>query len=253
MGKLYVPSDGLTSWQKRLADPQLHWKRGASALELAASWELGASSSRGLPDAVARVLDAHPATVGAELIAAFPEHRVPLPGGSRASQTDLWALLKVRGGTASMAVEGKAREPFGPTIDEWLQDASPEKRTRLSALCRTLGLGPIENAELRYQLFHRAASAVIEGERTGARTAVLVVQNFLPETRTWADFAAFAQLFGATACRDGVCEIPYPRPGGAAPTLDESVSRRGIDRLLLAWADCRLATDAELGSLRRHH
>lgn len=59
MKRLYVESDGTASWQARLADPSLHWKRQASAMELAVSWELAAPRPRGLPDAVERVLDTH--------------------------------------------------------------------------------------------------------------------------------------------------------------------------------------------------
>ena len=95
MKKLYVESDGTGSWRARLADPSLHWKRRASAMELAVSWELAARRPRGLPDAVERVLDTHPATSGARLLFGVPEHLASLPGGSRASQTDLWAVLRV--------------------------------------------------------------------------------------------------------------------------------------------------------------
>ena len=45
-------------------DPSLHWKRGASAMELAVSWELAGGTPRGLPEAVARVVDLHEGTGG---------------------------------------------------------------------------------------------------------------------------------------------------------------------------------------------
>ena len=233
MTRLYVPTQGAKSWKERLAQPDRHWKRGASAMELAASWEIAASSPRGLPTSVAGVLDSHPSTRGASVLFAFPEHLVDLPGGSRASQTDLWAILKTDSGLVSMAVEGKAREPFGPTIDEWLSESTPGKRTRLAALCEALGLAPIEASPLRYQLFHRAASAVLEARRIGSRSAVLMVQNFYPESAAWADFEAFALLFGGAACRQGTCEAACP----------------GLDRLLFAWADSPLASDADLAGV----
>src|SRR5262245_22972799 len=109
MKRLYVPSDGTCSWRTRLAEPSLHWKREASAMELATSWELAARTPRGLPEAVSRVLDMHSSTRNAHLLFAVPEHLVPLPGGSRASQTDLWAVLRNDDGWVSVAVEGKAR------------------------------------------------------------------------------------------------------------------------------------------------
>ena len=216
-----------------LAEPDLHWKRGASAMELAVSWELAARTNRGLPSEVAQVLDLHPSTRGAELVFAAPEHRVALPGGQRASQTsqtNLWAVVKGSDGWASVAVEGKAGEPFGPTVSEWFQDASSGKRVRLDALCAALGVVPDPAATLRYQLFHRAASAVLEAARIGAQTAVLLVQNFRPETSGWADFEKFVAQFGVSASRGGICEAH--RIQGA--------------RLLFAWVDSPVATDAQL-------
>src|SRR5262245_29479895 len=115
MKRIFTPSAGVDSWRRLLADPGLHWKRGASAMELAVSWELAGSTERGLPTEVARILDLHSDTRGAELVLAVPEHRVDLPGGRRPSQTDLWAIAKANSELVSIAVEGKAGEPFGPS------------------------------------------------------------------------------------------------------------------------------------------
>lgn len=199
-------------------------------MELAVSWELAARTDRGLPSEVADVLDRHESTRDAVLLFAVPEHRVALPGGRRASQTDLWAVVKVAGGWASVAIEGKAGEPFGPTVSEWLQDASAGKRARLDSLCETLRVEPTVIGDLRYQLFHRAASAILEAARIGAGAAVLVVQNFRPATNGWADFETFVAQFGAVACRGGVCES----------------SRVSEHRLLFAWVDSPVASDAQL-------
>src|SRR5437764_15169896 len=110
VSRIYIPLSGLDSWRNLLADPDLHWKRRASAMELAVAWELAAATQRGLPAEVAEVLDLHDTTRGAELLFGFPEHRVDLPGGRRASQTDFWAVVKTNNGPASIAVEGKAGE-----------------------------------------------------------------------------------------------------------------------------------------------
>lgn len=230
MKRIYVPTSGVESWRAFLADPELHWKRGASAMELAVSWERAATSGRGLPAEVGRALDQHDATRGATLLFGAPEHKVPLPGGTRASQTDLWCVLRAGDGWASMAVEGKAREPFGPTVDEWLLDATSGKRIRLTALCATLGLGEIQASPLRYQLFHRTASAVMEAKRIGAKTAIVLVQNFHKDSSAWSDFQSFVDQFGAQACRDGICEARCP----------------GVDRLLFAWVDSDVATNEQL-------
>ena len=213
-----------------LAEPDLHWKRGSSAMELAVSWELAARTNRGLPTEVAEVLDLHASTRGCELVFGAPEHRVALPGGQRASQTDLWAVVKAGDGWASVAVEGKAGEPFGPTISEWFQDASSGKRVRLDAVCAALGVIPDPASTLRYQLFHRAASAVLEAARIGAQTAVLLVQNFRRDTSAWADYETFVAQFGVRASRGGICEAHHPR----------------AVRLLFAWVDCPVASDEQL-------
>ena len=47
------------------------------------------------------------------------------------------------------------------------------------------------------------------------------------------DFKSFVDLFGATACRNGICEVRCP----------------GVARLLFAWVDSNVATDAELASV----
>ena len=64
-------------------------------------------------------------------------------------------------------------------------------------------------------------------------TAVVLVQNFRPDTASLSDFEQFVRLFGTAACRDGICEVTCPR----------------VQRLLFAWVDCPLATEAQLASL----
>jgi hypothetical protein len=72
------------------------------------------------PPAVAAVLDADPDLAGLELLLALPEHTVSLPGGARASQTDLFVLARTEHDVVAIAVEGKAKEPFGnQTVEEW--------------------------------------------------------------------------------------------------------------------------------------
>jgi hypothetical protein len=232
MKRLFVPTAGLGTWKTLLADPELHWKRGASAMELAVSWETAAKTPRGLPREVGQVLDSHPASAGAELLFAFPEHRVALPGGSRASQTDLWAVVKTTSGLISVAVEAKAGEPFGPTIAEWAREGSTGKTTRLQALCECLGMSPDANSALRYQLFHRSASAVLEANRIGTRAAAVLVQNFRAGGTSWGDFEQFVHQLGGSAVRNGVCACRC----------------QAVDPLLFAWVDCPVASDADIAA-----
>ena len=229
MRQIFVLASGLCDWKARLAAPDLHWKRERSAFELAVTWEAAAKTARGLPPQVAELLDTNAILKGAYLLLAVPEHKVALEGIGKASQTDVWALLKTPSGLASLAVEGKAGEPFDKTVKEW-DDGSSNRQTRLQGLCRTLGLSVNNVSDLRYQLLHRAASAVLEAQRFGASEAVLVVQSFGTAAVGFNDFALFAAKLGAGAITQGqLCSIQL-----------------GSVRLSAGWLDCPYVTDAQI-------
>lgn len=204
MPRIYIPTTGPESWQGLLADPTKHWRRGYSARTLAHAWE----AASGVPPEVAGLLG-----VEVELLLALPEHKVPLPGGERASQTDLFALVRADGKTVSVAVEGKVNEPFGQTINDWFDAPSAGKRERLSFLCSKLGLAFPPAGHLHYQLFHRAASAVLEAERFKTDEAAMIVHSFSTD-RTWFDaFAQFSAAFGVSveAGKRATIQLPCGR------------------------------------------
>lgn len=159
-----------------------------------------------------------PAFPHLELLLAFPEHLVPLPGGTRSSQNDIWALARSGNELVSIAVEGKVAEPFGPTVEEWLLNASEGKQERLKYLRGLLGLESTPQT-VRYQLLHRTASALIEAARFQARHALVLIHSFSPTGDWYPDYAAFVQLLGGTAERDRLV----------------SVGDRGGISLSLAW------------------
>ncbi len=103
-----------------LVKPDLHWKKGYSAYELAHSW----INSGGIPDPVRAVLDTCPDYADAELIEGLFEREVDLRTPGRPSQTDLLALVRLDRGYAVIAVEGKVEEPFGDLVSKW-NDRSP--------------------------------------------------------------------------------------------------------------------------------
>ena len=76
-----------------------------------------------------------------------------------------------------MIVEGKIGEYFGPTLDEWRSKASPGKQERLSYLLRILGLGTTPPGTVRYQLSHRAVSALTTAGQYRAIAAILLVHS----------------------------------------------------------------------------
>lgn len=197
MPRILQFTKGPQDWQALLADPQKHWRTGFSARTLAHCWE----ASNGLPPEVERVFTSatDPLLVEFSPILAVPEFKVPLAGGDRPSQNDIFVLGRSKAGPVSVMVEGKVSESFGPTIAEWPSEASPGKEERFSFLLRTLGLADGMNAALRYQLFHRAASAILEGERYRAAAAVMLVHSFSERRAGWQDYEAFLQLFGVRA------------------------------------------------------
>lgn len=115
------------------------------------------------------------------------------------------ALVQLAGGYGVIAVEGKAREPFGEIVSHW-NDTSG-KRARLEDLCAEQRLDSTAVGELRYQLFHRTVSALIEARRYGAREALMLVHSFDGDDSSFEDYSAFAQALGLGEVQvDGVTE-----------------------------------------------
>jgi len=194
MSKIFIPTHGPEDWKHLLAEPSKHWRSGYSAKTLAYCWE----EARGFPSCVKAVFSKSgiPCFQDIELLLAIPEYQVPLPGGSRPSQSDIFVFAKAQQQLMTISVEGKVNEAFGPTIDEWLKKDSPGKRKRLTYLCETLGIKEEGLGAIRYQLLHRTASALIEAERFSASSALMLVHSF-SEDHTWLeDYQAFLSLFG---------------------------------------------------------
>lgn len=193
MKRIYVQSTGLESWRQLLADPVNHWKAGFSAMSTAQSWE----TANGFPPKILRALgEACEPLRSLVPLLIIPEHHVPLPGGSKESQSDVWVLAAHTLGLASIAVEGKVNESFGPSVSEWLRGASSGKTERLAFLTELLGLTQPIPGSSPYQLLHRMASAILEAKRFHANVAVCVVQSFSPTDTGFSEFASFCNLFG---------------------------------------------------------
>ena len=204
MKKIFIPTSGPDDWKQLLAEPDKHWQRGYSARALAHCWE----QAQDIPQDVRIVLSKAPEMTEIEALICIPEHQVPLPGGSRPSQNDIWVLAKTSLGLLSIAVEGKVSESFGPTVGEWFKEPSPGKQQRLSYLCQQLEVGFPPDSQLRYQLFHRTASAIIEARRFNAPDAAMVVHTFSPTDEWFDDYSAFLKVLGLSA---GINEIASKR------------------------------------------
>lgn len=203
MSRIYVPATSVEQWAPLLAEPVKHWRSGYSARTLAHSWQ----EAEGLPVEVRYAFTAVEVFEGIDLLLALPEHQVALPGGSRPSQNDIWALARAGEELISIAVEGKVSEPFGPTLDEWREGGSPGKAIRLAFLCAELGLSQVLPGNLRYQLLHRAASALIEAKRFGAAHAVMQVHSFSQAREWFDDYALFAGLLGVEVAVNQVMPV----------------------------------------------
>ena len=208
MNRLYVPTLGPTDWRRLLADPSSQWEPKKSALEMAVCWESARGTPRGLPPEVAAALDTVPELHGATLVLGLPEHKVMIEGGGHASQNDLWALLRTGAQLVSVAVEAKAGEPLDNLVDVWLEKGNDRSRKphRLAALQKHLGIVDINVGQLRYQLLHRTASALIEAERFRATSAVMLVHSFnrTADQTSWEDYCRFAEALGGIALENRI-------------------------------------------------
>lgn len=192
MTRIYVPSRGPDDWKALLADPNRQWAKGYSARTLAKCWE----SAQGFPPEIKQVFSQHPQFNKLEPLLIFPEWKVSLPGGKRPSQNDIFVLASTGDSLVSITVEGKVSEDFNIPLGDWQKGASPGKLKRLEFLVRELGLrSPIQN-EIRYQLLHRAASAIIEAKKFRANHAMMLIHSFSPTNEWFENFEAFVSLFG---------------------------------------------------------
>jgi hypothetical protein len=197
MSKIYVPITSAEEWKKLLAEPEKQWRMGYSARTLAASW----LAADGFPPGISALFESSglPAFQSVMPFIIIPEHKVLLPPRSgHPSQNDLFVLAKASDGSLiSMTVEGKVLESFGRRIGEWMKYVTSGKRTRLTFLLKKLGLPEKIPDQIRYQLLHRLASAVIEAERFGARQAIMVIHSFSQTDKWFSDFEAFVSLYEA--------------------------------------------------------
>ena len=197
MSKIFIPTTKPEDWQSLLADPEKHWRTGYSARALAYCWH----EANGFPACVKRAFNKSDIDLlrKIEILFAIPEHKVPLPGGVRSSQNDLFVLAKSNDELISIAVEGKVSEPFGDTVSKWFQERTIGKEKRLNFLCTELGLVVADVSIIRYQLLHRTASAILEAKKFNASNALMLVHSFSQKDEWFEDYVAFAALFDIDA------------------------------------------------------
>ena len=236
MNRLCIETRGIGSWRERLARPDDQWERGFSAFESAVSWELASRSASGIPEPIEELFEAN-GYGEPMLVLAVAEHKVDLPPNrTAASQSDVWAVVSTSLGMLSLTVEAKAKEAFGDAIlRTWREGNGSEasKRNRLDRWNYVCAHLPKSDSfdEVRYQLLHRCASAVIEAKRLGFQHAAFIVQAFQTPDGSFQDFKVFCEAL----------KIPSA-PGTMATTTVDGI------RLSLGWADCPFASDADIAA-----
>ncbi|NOQ65433.1 MAG: hypothetical protein GQ582_13060 [Methyloprofundus sp.] len=191
MSKILIPASNTDDWKQLIVDPEKQWKSGYSARSLAYCWQ----ESGEMPADIVSVLEQALSIKELKTIFAIPEHKVALPGGSRASQNDVWVLAASEGGLISIAIEGKVAEPFGQTVGEWFKKKTKGKEVRLKYLCAELCLEYPPPLDIRYQLLHRTVSAIIEAKRLHTNNAAMVVHSFSKTNERLDDYQRFLSLF----------------------------------------------------------
>lgn len=176
MSKFFIPTENPDDWKNFLDKPNRQWKSNHSAKAMAYNWQ----EAGGFPIEIKKVFreSGFPAFKGINMLMAFPEYKVPLPGGGKASQNDIFVLAKSDNRLISIAVEGKADEPFGEVISEWKTHDMGGKKERLEFICALLKLSPDLVDDVYYQLLHRIASAVIKAQEFNATIALMLVHVF---------------------------------------------------------------------------
>jgi hypothetical protein len=214
LSKILVPARSADDWQTFLAEPEKQWRTGFSARALAHCWQ----GSADFPPSVQSAFESSKVDAfhGLTMLLGIPEHKVPLKGGGHASQTDLFVLARTRSGDlVTIAVEGKVDETFDELVRDWLaapqRDGTPGptagRKARLAYLCTCLELDEDKATELRYQLLHRTAAALIEADRFNARHALMLVHSFSPTSAWLDDYRAFARELGLEAGADEIVRV----------------------------------------------
>ena len=186
------PICDLETWL-RLAGPkkkEAHWKDGRSAKECARAW---LEKPDCVPAEISQAIRTHP-DLGRILPgwSAEPEARVAFDS-FRGEPSNLDVLLTATDekGLIVIAVEAKADEPFGKTVEDTLRAAverkaqNPKSRgvDRLEQLAAALFEVPSDRlsevGKLRYQLLTASAAALAEAQCHSTYRAVLIIHEFV--------------------------------------------------------------------------
>jgi hypothetical protein len=239
---------------RRFAPPakgDAHWKDGRSAKELASAWFRNVQPA--LPAEVASVLATCSALNGLMVATAYPERHTALDNRGRGRQHDLLLHGLAGGRRIVIAVEGKADEPLGSTIEQELKKSGRTRTTgsssgipdRIRELSNKM-FGRAPNGDLfglRYQLLHGIAGMVIEADKSKAEVGVFLIHVFETDScderrlrRNDEDLRAFMNALGCPDPATGqLAEFNVPNGGGKyfigkAVTTQSTITRSHAER-----------------------
>ena len=136
-GNVFVPSTGPCDWKPLLANPEEQWEAPANQRERLLT--VG-KTTKDSPQKSIQILRQSETIYEIEPLLIFPEWKVPLPGGNKPSQNDVWVLAKAPEGLVSISIEGKVDEAFADPLGKWMVNASDGRRERLLYLMSCLAL-----------------------------------------------------------------------------------------------------------------
>ncbi len=204
--------------------PELHWKDGRSAKELAKAWF---QDVRPAPPVELRSLFAsHPATKDVSVLEGVPECRLRLDNlKGEKRNADLWLWCNDPDGVAITTIEAKADESFGDEIGPYYDSKLGTRSSlpaRIDALCNAVfGRGlTAEIRSLRYQLLHGVAATLISAKDHRAAKAIFVVHEFHSSRCREA-----AVLRNRTDWRRFLSALKLEPPGGQTTECDPALFR----------------------------
>jgi hypothetical protein len=103
-------------------------------------------------------------------------------------------------------------------VEEKRKEASPGQSARLNHLQNLLGIAEL-TGNIRYQLLHRTASALLTARLFHAQTAVMLIQAFGDKASQQKDFRVVGEMLNAREVSAGMY----------------SISRAETPTLFLAW------------------
>ncbi|MCY3736255.1 MAG: hypothetical protein OXG13_07615 [Gemmatimonadaceae bacterium] len=219
------------------------WKDGRSAKESARAWLERAPDC--VPAEIEQALSAHP-DFGTILPgwSAEPEARVAFDSfGGEPSNLDVLLTTSDEEGQLVIAVEAKADEPFGNTVEKTLCQARKRKAENpasrgvdrveqlAAAILGVPGHKLPEVGELRYQLLTASAAALAEAQRRCVGRAVLIIHEFASDQTSCQkhlenaeDLNAFVTKLSdgeVTSVAEGTVRGPFELPGH--PLIDSQI------------------------------